>query len=152
MSATDGAKYNTKIYVEQGGDRLGVKSGGEIDIESGGALKFNGVDAAAVLAAAVAGVAAGYKVARGQHVQVAASDTVVTGLATVVAVVASFDTGPTVKQLHVAAGIGDQAGTPAAGSILLKTFKPTSSVNDATPTAATDFTDNLKINWIAVGT
>lgn len=87
----------------------------------------------------------------GQHVQVAASDTVVTGLSTVVAVVASFDTGPTVKQEFLAASIGDQAGTPAAGSILLKTYKPT-AVNDVTPVAATDFSENLKINWIAYGT
>jgi len=34
---------NTKIGIEQGGDRLFVKSGGELDIESGGALKIDGV-------------------------------------------------------------------------------------------------------------
>lgn len=99
----------------------------------------------------VHGVAAGYKVARGVHTQAAASDTVVTGLTTVVAVVAQFSSAPTVKQLHVSATIGDQAGTPAAGSILIRTYKPTSSTNDATPTAATDFTDNLGIAWVAVG-
>jgi hypothetical protein len=100
---------------------------------------------------AVAGVAAGYKVARGRHTQVAASDTVVTGLATVVAVVASFDSAPTVNQLFCAATIGDQAGTPAAGSFLLKTFKPT-AVDDCTPIAATDFTDTLVLGWAAIGT
>ena len=100
---------------------------------------------------APAGVAAGYKIARGVHTQVAASDTVVTGLTTVVAVVAQFDSLPTVKQLLCAATIGDQAGTPAAGSVLIKTLKPT-AVNDVTPTAATDFTENLKIAWIAIGT
>lgn len=101
--------------------------------------------------AGVSGVAADYKIARGVHTQVAASDTVVTGLATVVAVVASFHSAPTVKQLFCAADIGDQAGTPAAGSILIKTFKPT-AVDNATPTAATDFSENLKLDWIAVGT
>ncbi|MGM9052074.1 hypothetical protein ACTFET_05500, partial [Campylobacter jejuni] len=39
----------------------------------------------------VAGVAAGYKVARGQTTTASASDTVVTGLATVVSVTASMD-------------------------------------------------------------
>lgn len=98
------------------------------------------------------GVAAGYKIARGVHTQVAASDTVVTGLTTVVAVVAGFGGAPTVKQLWCAGSIGDQNGTPAAGSVLITTYKPTSNVNDSTPTAATDFTDNVKIAWIAVGT
>lgn len=96
------------------------------------------------------GVAAGYKVARGEHTQAAASDTVVTGLTTVVAVVIAPRTR-TVKQLFFNASIGDQAGTPAAGSILITSQKPT-AVNDVTPTAATDFTDNIKVNWVAIGT
>lgn len=100
----------------------------------------------------VAGVAAGYKIARGQHVQAAAADTIVTGLATVVSVVAQFDSAPTVKQFMVSSSIGDQAGSPAAGSIIISTFKPTNNTNDVTPIPATDFTDNLKINWIAIGT
>lgn len=97
------------------------------------------------------GVAAGYKIARGVHTQVAASDTVVTGLATVVAVIVGFGGAPTVKQLFCAGSIGDQAGTPAAGSVLITTYKPT-AVNDVTPTAATDFTDNVKVAWVAIGT
>ncbi len=99
----------------------------------------------------VAGVANGYKLARGTRTQVAASDTVATGLATVVAVVVSFKSAPTVKQLWVAGDVGDQAGTPAAGSFLMKTYKPT-AVDNCTPTAATDFTDNLTFDWVAVGT
>lgn len=35
--------YNTVVYVEQGGARLVVASGGELDVESGGALKLAGV-------------------------------------------------------------------------------------------------------------
>lgn len=93
----------------------------------------------------IAGVAAGYKLARGVHVQVAQSDTIVTGLATVVAVVISFRDVPTAKQQYVIASIGDQAGTPAAGSVLTKTYKSTLA-------AADDFTDNLGFNWIAIGT
>lgn len=97
------------------------------------------------------GAGRGYKIARGVHTQVAASDTVVTGLASVVAVIACFGSAPTVKQLFCAGSVGDQAGTPAAGSVLITTYKPT-AVNDVTPTAATDFTDNVKIAWIAIGT
>lgn len=99
----------------------------------------------------VGGVGGSYKIARGVHTQVAASDTVVTGLATVVAVIVGFGGTPTVKQLFCAGSIGDQAGTPAAGSILITTYKPT-AVNDVTPIAATDFTDNVKIAWVAIGT
>lgn len=99
----------------------------------------------------VLGVAVGYKMARGVHQQVAASDTIVTGLATVVAVIAQWRDAPTLKQMFVVASIGDQAGAPAAGSVLIKTYKPTAT-GDVTPIAATDFTDNLSINWIAVGT
>jgi len=43
-------------------------------------------------------------------------------------------------------GVGDQAGAPAAGSILLKTWKTLGG----TPAAATTF--SKKVNWIAVGT
>lgn len=126
----------TQLYINEGTDA---------------SCDFNAMTATATIALLVKGVAAGYRVARGVHTQVAASDTIVTGLTTVVAAVAGFDSAPTVKQLFVSATIGDQAGTPAAGSILTRTYKPT-AVNDVTPTAATDFTDNLGIAWIAVGT
>lgn len=103
----------------------------------------------AALATAVAGVAAGYKVARGQATTATASDTVVTGLATVVSAVANLEDAPVIGCDRAQAVIGDQAGTPAAGSILVKTFKPTAS-GDATPIAATTF--SKKVNWIAIGT
>lgn len=147
---TGNPAVNTLNYEEQGGARTVI--GGEIDIVSGGKLKINGVDVTAGAGGSnVAGVAAGYKVARGVHQQAAASDTVVTGLTTVVAIVASWRDTPTLKQMFVTATIGDQAGAPAAGSVLIKTFKPTAN-NDVTPTAATDFTDNLSVDWIAIGT
>jgi hypothetical protein len=147
---TGNPAVNTLNYEEQGGARTVI--GGEIDIVSGGKLKINGVDVTAGAGGSnVAGVAAGYKVARGVHQQAAASDTVVTGLTTVVAVIASWRDTPTLKQMFVTATIGDQAGAPAAGSVLIKTFKPTAN-NDVTPTAATDFTDNLSVDWIAIGT
>lgn len=95
----------------------------------------------------VVGVAAGYKIARGAHQQAAAADTFVTGLATVVACNISFKSVPTIKQLFC-------SGAPdgiTVGNIVTKTFKPT-AVNDVTPIAATDFTDNINLNWIAIGT
>jgi hypothetical protein len=91
---------------------------------------------------------AAINVAYGQHTTVAASDTVVTGLNAVAAVVASYDTDPADANLFVSASIGDQAGTPAAGSILIKTWK-TADGTDPTPTAASSF--SKKVNWIAVG-
>lgn len=100
--------------------------------------------------AQVSGIAAGYRIARGVHTQAAASDTVVTGLTTVVAVTATPQTR-TLKQLFFNGSVGDQAGTPAAGSILITSQKPT-AVNDVTPIAATDFTDSIVVDWIAVGT
>jgi hypothetical protein len=102
------------------------------------------------LAAKVSGVGNGYKLARGEHTQAAASDTVASGLATVVAVVVSPRTR-TAKQLFFDGSPGDQAGSPAAGSFLILSKKPT-AVNDVTPTAATDFTDNIVVDWIAIGT
>lgn len=97
----------------------------------------------------VAGVAAGYKLARGQATTVTASDTVVTGLATVVSAVASLDSDPVDDPFMCTCSIGDQAGTPAAGSILIKTWKNTGGT-DPTPAAATTF--SKKVNWIAIGT
>lgn len=105
--------------------------------------------ATGALVLAVAGVAAGYKVARGQATTATASDTVVTGLATVVSAVASLDSDPVDDPFMCTCSIGDQAGSPAAGSILIKTWKNTGGT-DPTPTAATTF--SKKVNWIAVGT
>ena len=95
------------------------------------------------------GVAAGYKVARGTVTPTSASHTVVTGLTTVVAAVASLKGAPTLTHMFTAADIGDQAGTPAAGSILVKSYKPT-GVADVTPIAAT--TPWSAVDWICIGT
>ena len=91
----------------------------------------------------------GLRVARGQHTTVTASDTVVTGLTTVVAVVASLDSDPVDDPFMVTASIGDQAGTPAAGSVLIRTWKNTGGT-DPTPAAAGTF--SKLVNWIAIGT
>jgi hypothetical protein len=136
-----------------GGDRVEVEAGGSVNFKVGSRIEIAGVDKTAALAAVppegLLGVAAGYKLARGQHTTVAAVDTVVTGLATVVAVVAVLDSDPTLDPLFVTASIGDQAGAPAAGSVYIKSWQATAA-GDVTPIAATTF--GKKVNWIAIGT
>ena len=148
--------YQDGVYHQQGGDRLvvasggsaDVESGGEIDVESGGALKVAGVDVTASLATAVAGVALGYKIARGVVTPTSASHTVITGLATVVVAVAVAK-AVTLTHFSTGADIGDQAGTPAAGSILVVSSKPTGT-GDVTPIAST--TPWTEVHWVAIGT
>lgn len=141
--------YNTKNYEKQGGDEWDV--GGTLDILTGGALKIAGVDMTAAIAALppstnyAVGTTAGVKIAAGVHLQVAQSDTVATGMTTVVGVCVTFRDAPTAKQQYVYASIGDQAGAPVAGSFLLNTLKSTLAVAD-------DLTDNIHFNWVAVGT
>src|SRR5260221_6079837 len=142
--------YGPKVYHDQGGDKMTVKDQGVVDFEGGNGLKISGTDRTAALATAPAAVAAGYKVARGQLSTASAADTVATGLATVVSVVASFEDdvdGVTISQ--VTAQVGNQAGAPAAGSVVIKTWKATSAANP-TLIAATTFTK--KVNWVAIGT
>lgn len=90
--------------------------------------------------------AAGYKVARGTHTQVAQEDAItVAGMTSIVSVQVSFHDAPTIKQMFVA-GLAD-----IGGNFLIRTYKPTATGN-VTPIAATDFTDNIKFDWIVVGT
>ncbi len=142
------AQYTSKIRKKSNGDLLEVASGGVIDILAGGALKIAG-SPVSLVTAPVAGVAAGYKVARGTVTPAAASQAVVTGLATVVSVVVSHKVAATVTHMFNAGTVGDQAGSPAAGSFTLTTQKPT-AVNDVTPIDAT--TPWHAVDWIAIGT
>lgn len=122
-------------------------------IDQAGSIHLNGAslfDASENdIKTAPAAVAAGYKIARGVHTTVAAADTVVTGLATVVAVVVSLASDPADDPFMVSATVGDQAGTPAAGSVIIKSWKNTGGT-DPTPVAATTF--GKLVNWIAIGT
>jgi hypothetical protein len=95
----------------------------------------------------LAGIKGG-RVTFGQQTTVAAADTIATGLAIVTGVVACLDADPVDDPFMVTATIGDQAGAPAAGSIILKTWKNTAGT-DPTPAAATTFTK--KVNWFAFG-
>jgi hypothetical protein len=90
----------------------------------------------------------GFRVAFGQATTVTASDTIATGLRQVVAAHAVLDDAPVAGCQNAQASIGDQAGTPAAGSILLKTWKATATA-DTAQIAATTF--SKKVNWIAIG-
>jgi hypothetical protein len=89
-----------------------------------------------------------HKIAAGQHTSVTANDTIVTGLARVLFVVASFEDAPALTSAQVVAQIGNQSTAPAPGSIAIKTYQPTAT-GDGTPIAATGF--GKKINWMALG-
>lgn len=119
------------------------------DLKLGAGAGTSIVPTAAQINLLTQGVAAGYKIARGTVTPTSASHTVVTGLATVVAAVTSLKGAPTLTHLITAADIGDQAGAPAAGSILIKSYKPTGAA-DVTPIAAT--TPWGAVDWIAIGT
>jgi hypothetical protein len=136
-----GPKVQGALY----GDSQVVRSGGEIVIETGAKLWSQSSD----ISYAVPGVAAGYRLARGQFTTVTAADTVVTGLATVVSVVVSLDSDPVDTAQWTTGTIGDQAGSPAAGSVIIKTWGNTGGT-DPTPIAATTF--SKKVNYIAIGT
>jgi hypothetical protein len=125
---------NVRVGIEQGAARMFVKAGGVLDIEPGGAFAQNGQP---------------LKFARGQLTTVTAVDTVVTGLAAVIAVVASLESDPTDNPFMASAQIGDQPGAPTAGSVIIKTWQ-NSAGTDPTPAAATTF--GKKVNWIAIGT
>jgi hypothetical protein len=91
----------------------------------------------------IVGIAAGYKLARGVASVTGASD-VTTGLATVVACVASLGANPVVTEnMWTTCAIG-----AVAGHIDVKTWKPT-AVNDCTPQAGSAAVD---VSWIAIGT
>jgi hypothetical protein len=94
-------------------------------------------------------LAPNFKISCGTQTMASASDTVVTGLSTVVGVFVSLETTPTVTASWASASIGNQNGTPAAGSFLLKLWQPTSNSNP-TIIASTGYA-NHRVNWIAVG-
>lgn len=121
-----------------------------INFPTGAKIEVAGADVtSSVSGAAVAGVASGYKVARGVVAVTSAHsgvETVVTGLATVVACGATMADDPTTTCESVTAAIGDQAGSPAAGSIYVKGWKTLGG----TPVAST--TASVNVNWFAIGT
>jgi hypothetical protein len=83
-----------------------------------------------------------------QATTVSASDTIVTGLSKVLVAFANLDSAPVLTCDRATASIGDQAGTPVAGSVLLQTWMPTSNANP-TPVPATAF--GKKVNLVVWG-
>lgn len=137
---------NVLIREKQGGSAWEFASGAEVDFLAGALTKFNGT--AVDLAAAVAGVAAGYKIARGVFTPEDGSEDIVTGLTTVIAVVSQLVATPTLTHMWSHATIGNQSGAPAAGSIRVVNRKPTTSGNVAPIDATTPWVD---VAWIAIG-
>lgn len=140
------------IDVNSSGE-ISVKSGGSIDLLAGALFEIAGTDIRAELAAAitipVAGVAAGYMLARGVVTPTDGADTIVTGLTTVVAAIAMLVATPILTHMWSCATIGNQSGAPAAGSIIVVHRSPAGS-GDVTPQdAASTFVD---VAWIAIGT
>jgi predicted RecA/RadA family phage recombinase len=90
----------------------------------------------------------GIRMVAGQHTTVTAADTKATGLSKVLGAIVSYDTDPADANIFVSATVGDQAGAPVVGSIIIKTWKSGDGA-DVTPTAATAF--GKKVNYIAFG-
>jgi hypothetical protein len=145
----------TRKFVAAGAIAAGAPffaaAGGKVSATVNGNPEGFAIEAAAANNDVFEGVmeAVGQKVASGQFTTVSAADTVATGLNTVTSVVAILEADPGLDPALVTAQIGDQAGAPVAGSIIIKTWKFTSNANP-TPLAATTFTK--KVNWIAIGT
>jgi len=97
----------------------------------------------------VQGVASGYKIAHGTATIGSASDTIVTGLASVVSAVVTMVGDPSMTHMYSTCTKGNQTGQPAAGSIIIKSWKPT-AVGDVTPIAADSVFANVA--WVAIGT
>ncbi len=82
---------------------------------------------------------------------VTGTSTVVTGLTKVYAVMAAAETDPDGAALaEVSAAVGDQAGAPAAGSVILKCWKVTTGGAGGNPTLIAA-TVAKTVNWIAFG-
>lgn len=124
------------------------------DVIVGSLIKFTGPTTARTYtlpnadAYLLSGTTASKKVVGGQATTATATDTVVTGLATVTSCMASYDTDPADANFLVSCTIGDQAGSPAAGSVIIKQWQNTSG-SDPTPAAGASF--SKKVNWIAFG-
>lgn len=121
---------------------------GVLNIGAAGALKFNDVDKTAALAAAVAtpvaGVAAGYKTARGETALDGTNPTPVTpGLATIVACSVSIKT-------TAAPGVGTSIVTYSTSTTTLNLYGwKVTATGDATLIASTG---TETIGWVCVGT
>lgn len=88
------------------------------------------------------------KMTHGIHTTVTGVDTLVTGLGLVVCCVVSLNDDPVDTADAVTADIGNQTGTPAAGSVLINSWMTTGDA-DKTKKIATTFSKDVA--WIAFG-
>lgn len=91
-------------------------------------------------------------VAKGNGTNTSSALTVVTGLGTLSSVVVSFGQVGSIGGGHVSyiADLGDQAGAPAAGSFILRTYDDDGIA--AEPNVSSGSNLNKKFNWMAMGT
>ncbi len=130
--------------MEGQGALWSIRTGGVLNIETGGALKFNSVDQTAALATAPAAVAAGYKIARGVTALDGSNPTnIANGLTTTVSCVVG---------LKGTAAPGDNTSVVttafSTGQLDLYAWKNTSGT-DPTLVASTGTED---VAWICIGT
>lgn len=141
LALLTGAYYATANYMASGSD---WEIGGTLNVPSGGVLSFAGVDQTAALATAPAGVAAGYKIARGETALDGSNPTpVTTGLSTI--------TGCSVTIKSTSAlGVATSEVTygSSSGTMNLYGWKVTAS-GDATLIASSGVDT---VGWICVGT
>lgn len=121
-------QYQTKVYHDNGGDRIVVDSGGSIDVLSGGAIKVAGTDRTTQLDKAVISGTAGKKIVGGA-VSLTGSSTVATGLTTVDYAVGSLKV---LDDDH-----GALAVTWSAGNVTVTTYGIGTSTVSTTPGTAT---------------
>jgi hypothetical protein len=142
---------NTANYQELGGSKWVVAGelevSGTLTLAAGAVISVSGSDKMAILQAAVAtpvaGVVAGYKIARGVAT-VTGSLAIATGLAAVIDGVACLAATPSVTDgMWVSV-----TNSATAGNIDVYVTKPTAA-NNVEPAASTA---GVQINWIAVGT
>lgn len=138
------------LAIADGGFALGSGAGTAVTSTAAELNILDGVTkTAAQINTLVAGVAGGYKIARGVAVVDAATFDVATGLTTVVMATCSLVGDPTTSHMWSSATIGNQTNAPVAGSIRINSFKPTANDN-VTPIAASGMFANVA--WIAIGT
>lgn len=145
------AAQNVPNYTDQGGATthvkgvLAIESGGVLNVKTGAQLQLNGVDVTgATNTGGVAGVAAGYKLARGETALDGSNPTpVTTGLTAIVACTVSIKS-------TAAPGVSTSVVTygTSSGTMNMYGWKVTSNA-DPTLVASTG-TDT--IGWVCVGT
>jgi hypothetical protein len=128
--------------MEGQGALWSIRTGGVLNIESGGALQIAGSDRTSALATAPSAVAAGYKIARGEVALDGSNPTpVATGLTTIVActVSAKKTTAPASEELTY---------NTSSGTLDIYAWQPTNaSVTTKVASAST-----ATVGWICIGT